>query len=81
MVLRMKNFNILEVHWKIRLLGEGEGARKTSIEGWIDWKEGAWTTCWWGGGGGVGKKGGGGVDIPMHTMILWFRTFDMAKFG
>ena len=31
MVLRMKNFNILEVHWKIRLLGGG--SRKTNIEG------------------------------------------------
>ena len=32
MVLRMKNFDILGVHWKIRLLG-GKGSRKTNIEG------------------------------------------------
>ena len=29
----MKNFNILGVHWKIRLLGVGGGSRKTDIEG------------------------------------------------
>ena len=33
MVLRMKNFNILEVHWKIQLL-EG-GSQKTNVEGGI----------------------------------------------
>ena len=32
MVLRMKNFNILAVYWKIWLLGGG-GSRKTNIEG------------------------------------------------
>ena len=32
MVLKMKNFNVLGVHWKIRLLGEGGGSRKTNIE-------------------------------------------------
>ena len=31
MVLRMKNFNILGVHWKIRLLGGG-GIHKKLIE-------------------------------------------------
>ena len=30
MVLRMKNFNILGVHWKIQLLG---GSQETNIEG------------------------------------------------
>ena len=43
MVLRIKNFNILGVHWKIWLLGggggEGEGgSQKTNIEGVIAWK-------------------------------------------
>ena len=32
MGLRMKNFNILGVHWKIRFLGGG-GLLKTNIEG------------------------------------------------
>ena len=32
MVLRMKNVNILGVHWKIQLY-EGEGSRKTNTEG------------------------------------------------
>ena len=32
----MKNFNIMEVHWKVRLLGGGGGgSEKTNIEGWI----------------------------------------------
>ena len=39
MVLRMKNFNILGVHWKIRLLGVG-GSRKTNVEGGLP-KKGA----------------------------------------
>ena len=33
MVLRMKNFNILGVHKKIRLLEGGGGSRKSNIEG------------------------------------------------
>ena len=33
MVLRMKNFNILGVHWKMQLLGVGSW--KTNIEGGI----------------------------------------------
>ena len=32
MGLRMKNYNIFGVHWKIRLLGRG-GSQKTIIEG------------------------------------------------
>ena len=51
MVLRMKNFNVLGgshfnvlgVHWKIRILGGGGGSRKTDIVG---------------GGGGYPKKRG-----------------------
>ena len=39
MVLRMKNFNILAVHWKIWLLGGG-GSRKTNIEGRLRKQEG-----------------------------------------
>ena len=34
MVLRMKNFNILGIHWKIWLLGGG-GSQKNNIEGGI----------------------------------------------
>ena len=33
MVLRMKNFNILEVQWKILLLRGSGGSRKINIEG------------------------------------------------
>ena len=43
MVLRMKNFNILRVHWKIQLLGRGGGrggSQKTNIEGGLP-KKGA----------------------------------------
>ena len=41
MVLRMKNFNILGVHWKIQLLGGGGGGSgKTNIEGRLPKKEG-----------------------------------------
>ena len=39
MVLRMKNFNILGVHWKIRLLGGG-GIHKKLIEGGLPKKGG-----------------------------------------
>ena len=41
MVLRMKNLNILDVHWKIQILGRsgggggGGGLQKTNIEGGI----------------------------------------------
>ena len=33
MGLRMKNFKIVAIRWKVRLLGGGEGSRKTKIEG------------------------------------------------
>ena len=60
MVLRMNNFNILGVHWKIWLLrGEG-GLRKTNIEGGDCLKRGAWTVCWFKR-GRFGKEEGGGV--------------------
>ena len=76
MVVRMKKFNILEIHWKIRLLSEGFTKNQYS----------------WGGRGGLPKKGGGfglfanlkgglgkkegvvvlrrkgGVETPLHTM-------------
>ena len=61
MDLRMKNFNIMEVHWKIQLL---EGVHKKQIYRGELPKMGHWTVCefnW-----GLGKKGG--VDTPMHTM-------------
>ena len=70
MVLRMKNFNVLGVDWKIQLL---EGAsRKTNIEGRLPKKMGAWTVYqfnW-----GLCKKEGGDVlgqvvDTPTHIML------------
>ena len=72
MVLRMKNFNILGVHWKIQFL-EG-GSRKTNIEGGNCLKRGAWAVCQFKGelgkkeGGGGVFEGEGGVDTPMLTM-------------
>ena len=75
MVLRMKNVNILGVHWRIRLLGGG--SRKTHIEGRIAWKlkrGGTWTVCQFKGGTWQERGGsvfeGGGVDTPMHTMCI-----------
>ena len=47
MLLRMKNFNILGIHWKIRLLG---GGSQKTIEG----GGGAWTVCQFK--KGLGKK-------------------------
>ena len=71
----MKNFNILGVHWKIRILG-GEFTKNQYRRG--DYlKRGAWTV-WRFRGEGVGaweeRWGGdfevGGVDTPMLTMFL-----------
>ena len=59
MVLRMKNFNVLGVHWKIWLLRGGGGSRRTNIEGGDCLKRGAWAVCWFK--GGLGKKEEGGV--------------------
>ena len=58
MGLRMKNFDILGVHWKIWLLG-GWSSQKTNIEGGLPEKGGAWTVCKFK--GGLGKKEGDGV--------------------
>ena len=65
MGLRMKNFNIMGVPWKIRFLKGG------SWKASMPKKVGAWTVCrfkrW------LGKKRGwcfwGGFDTPIHTMI------------
>ena len=71
MGLRMKNFDILGVHWKIWLLGEfqekliyrGVLPKKGRLGQFVDLR-GAWQER----GGGV-FEGGGGVDTPIHTMI------------
>ena len=58
MGLRMVNFNILEVHWKIWFLG-GRFTKNQYIRGWPK-KRGSWTVYRYK--GGLGKKeGGGGV--------------------
>ena len=59
MRLRMKNFYVLGVHWKIQLLG-GD-SQKNNIEGRLGdcLKRGAWTVCRFK--GGLGKKEGVGV--------------------
>ena len=70
MVLRMKNFNILRIHWKIRLL---EGClQKTNIEEGISEKGGFGQFVNLR--GGFSKESGvvilkGEVDTPMHTML------------
>ena len=90
MVIRMKNFNILRVHWKIRLLEEGWGSRKTNIEGAISKKGGGLGQLvdLRGGGGrwGLGKKegmvflsGGRGVDAPVHIMFRFLKILFQFK--
>ena len=76
MALRMKNFNILDIHWKIRLLVGC--SRKTNIEGGLPkWKQGAWTVSWFKG-GLVRKRGGTfekGPDNPMFTILYVYESF------
>ena len=72
MGLRMKNYIIFGVHWKIWLL-EG-GSRKTDIEGGLP-KRGTWTVCRFKGGGGAWQeRGRGGVFegglIPQCTLCV-----------
>ena len=63
-MLRMKNFNILGIHWKI------------NVEGGYCLKRGDWTVCWFKRGlgnkegDGVSGGEGGGVETPMYTIIL-----------
>ena len=74
MGLRIENFNILGVHWKIRLLGGGVHEKLIQRGGiaskggawtvykfkWVTWQErGRW--CFW---------GEGGSDTPMKTMLI-----------
>ena len=56
MVLRIKNFNILGVHWKIRLLG-GRCSRNTNAERELPKKGGLDSLL--NSRGGLGKKEGG----------------------
>ena len=69
MVLTMKNFNILGIHWKIRLLG---GGLTKPIENCLKEGGGAWTVYRFK--RGLGKKEGGGVfeggDTPMHALYI-----------
>ena len=57
MGLRMKDFNILGVHWKIQLLGGSSW--KTDKGGGDCLKRGAWTVCKFKGGGTWQERGGG----------------------
>ena len=68
MGLRMKNYNIFEVHWNIRLLGEGSW--KANIEGEDCLKRGIGQFAdlrgdWQERGGGIFDGVG---DAAMHTM-------------
>ena len=70
MVLKMKNFNILGVHWKVQLLG---GFMKNQYRGWDCLKRGggAWTVCRFIREGLARKKEVmflRGVDTSMRTM-------------
>ena len=60
MGLRMKNFNILEAHWKIhnKPIYKGGLPKKRGLGEFTDLRE------------TLAKKRGGGGDIPMHTMCL-----------
>ena len=82
MWLRMKNLNILGVHWKIRILVRGF-TKKQYREGDCP-KRGAWTICKFK--RGLGKKEGvvflRGVDTPMHTMTTSiFVSISMKQFS
>ena len=59
MVLRMENFNIFGVHWKIQLLGEGGLEKPIYREGLPKKGGGPWTDCWFKGGGAWQERGGG----------------------
>ena len=74
MELRMRNVNILGVHWKIRFLGERGRSRKTNTKGWGGGRDclkmEAWTVCRFKGRGQEieGWCLRGVVNTPMHTM-------------
>ena len=78
MVLRIKNFYFLGVHWKIRLLGGG-GSRKTIIEGGLA-KKGACIVCRFKG-AGFGKKEGDGVfDGGWYPNAHYEKVTDVLAF-
>ena len=72
----MKNFTILGLHGKIRVLGRGVH-EKPIYRGDCLKREGAWTVCRFKGGGAWQERGGGcfwqGVETPMRT--LWYAIF------
>ena len=77
-VLRMKNFNILRVHWKIRPLG---GVTKNQYGGGGDClKRWAWTVFQFKGGGSLARKRGwcfwGGSWYP-NAHYAWY-TFNYS---
>ena len=74
MRLAMKKFNILGIHWKIRVLGTGGGVTKNQCKVGLPKKGEAWIVYRFKG-GGPGKKGGvvflrAGVLIPQCA--LWW---------
>ena len=77
MVLRMKSFNILRVHWKIQLLGRG--FTKNQYRGGNCLKRGAWTVSSFK--GGFARKRGmvflRGVDTLIHTMNTYWVQNDV----
>ena len=79
MVLRMKNVNILGVHWKIWLLG---GVMKNQYIGGDCLKMRAWTVCWFKG-GFARKRGwcfwGGGWYTNAHYVNLWVCSCRLHK--
>ena len=71
MALSMKNFNILEVHWKIQLL-DGR-FMKNQYRGGNSLKRGTWIVSWFKG-WELGKKEGSGVfeGWLIIQCTLWF---------
>ena len=70
----MKNFDVLGIHWKIRLLGGG--VQKNRYREGIAKKGWTWTVCRFKGGlgkkeeGGVFERGEGGWYPDVHYGIL-----------
>ena len=87
MVLRMKNFNNLGVHWKVRLLSRGV-TKNQYRGGKIAYKGGgAWTVCWFKGGFGLHelhfdkKNPQEFIERVKEVINTQFRNEDRAVFG
>ena len=84
MVLRIKDFNILGVHWKIRLL-RGEGVTKNQYRRERLPKKGEGLGLFPDLGGDLARKRGWcfwvGVETQMHTIMLWWKCNNKTIFN